>query len=200
MKVTIADLDVGNLHSLQKALEKLGAEVDVSEAVSRWLDAGVLVLPGDGAFGATMKKLEPQRSALRQRILERPTLGICIGMQVLFEGSSESPGVAGVGALAGQIEKLPAARLPHMGWNTVGHNGNDLFVGIPQESYFYFVHSYGILKSEAAAAWSDYEGEFVAATQLAPCSHAVQFHPEKSGRWGLELLDNFLGIAEDFSI
>lgn len=200
MKVTIADLDAGNLHSLQKALEKLGAEVEVSEALSRWLDAEVLVLPGDGAFGATMKKLEPYRGALRQRVLERPTLGICIGMQVLFESSSESPDVAGVNALTGQIKKLPAARLPHMGWNTVRHNGNDLFVGIPQESYFYFVHSYGILESEAATAWSDYEGEFVAAARLGSCSHAVQFHPEKSGRWGLELLDNFLGIAEDFSI
>jgi glutamine amidotransferase len=197
MKVTIADLDVGNLHSLKKALEHLGAKVDVTENIQDWLDAEVLVLPGDGAFAATLKKVSSHKAALAKRIVEKPTLGICIGMHILFEQSVESPSVKGLCALPGNIEKLPAQRLPHMGWNTVEHEGNDLFVSIPNNSYFYFVHSYGSLKSDAAIAWSDYEGWFTAAVQLGEASHAVQFHPEKSGRWGLELLDNFLGIAED---
>lgn len=196
MKVTIADLDVGNLHSLNKALEKLGAKVDITEDVERWLDADVLVLPGDGAFGATMRKIAPHRQALTQRVAQRPTLGVCIGMHVLFEGSAEAPGVPGLGVLPGTVQKLKAARLPHMGWNTLEHEGGDLFVGIPNHQYFYFVHSYGILDSKSASAWCDYGGWFAAAVQVGPASHAVQFHPEKSARWGLELLDNFLAIAE----
>jgi len=197
MKVTIADLDVGNLHSLNKALEKLGAQVVITEDVERWLDADVLVLPGDGAFGATMRKIAPQHQALAQRVKQRPTLGVCIGMHVLFEGSEEAPDVLGLGTLSGRIQKLAALRLPHMGWNTLEHEGGDLFVGIPNGAYFYFVHSYGVLDSEAASAWCDYEGWFAAAVQTGPASHAVQFHPEKSARWGLELLDNFLALAEE---
>lgn len=197
MKVTIADLDVGNLHSLSKALEKLGAKVDITQEIDRWLDAQVLVLPGDGAFAATLRKVKSHEQALAERVKERPTLGICIGMQILFETSDENPGTQGLAALPGNIEKLPASRLPHMGWNTLEHNGNDLFVSIPQGAYFYFVHSYGIINTEAASAWTDYEGRFVSAVQVGPTSHAVQFHPEKSDRWGLELLDNFLALAED---
>jgi len=196
MKVTIADLDVGNLHSLNKALERLGAKVDITEEIECWLDAEVLVLPGDGAFGAVMKKVSPHKQALVQRVQQRPTLGVCIGMHVLFEGSEEAPKVSGLGALPGRVQKLGAPRLPHMGWNTLTHEGNDLFVGIPNDTYFYFVHSYGMLDSDSASAWCDYEGWFAAAVQVGPASHAVQFHPEKSGRWGLELLDNFLAIAE----
>lgn len=198
MKVTIADLNVGNLHSLRKALERLGAEVEISADVARWLAADVLVLPGDGAFGATMAAIGPHREALKRRVLNRPTLGVCVGMQILFERSAEGEGVEGLGLCPGLVEKLPARRLPHMGWNTLEHDGGELFAGIPQRSHFYFVHSYAVRSCDQANAWCDYEGRFVAAVQVGSCSYAVQFHPEKSDRWGLELLDNFLSLAEEW--
>jgi len=198
VKVTIADLNVGNLHSLRKALERLGAEVEISEDVARWLEADVLVLPGDGAFGATIEAIGPHREVLKRRVLNRPTLGVCVGMQILFERSAEGDGVDGLGLCPGCVEKLPARRLPHMGWNTLEHDEGDLFAGIPQHRYFYFVHSYGVRSCDQANAWCDYEGRFVAAVQVGPCSYAVQFHPEKSDRWGLELLDNFLSLAEEW--
>jgi len=196
VRVTIADLNVGNLHSLRRALERLGAEVEVSAEIARWLEADVLVLPGDGAYGATIEAIGSHREALKQRVPSKPTLGVCVGMQILFERSAEQPHTKGLGVCPGCIEKLSAERLPHMGWNTLEHDRSDLFAGIPQQSYFYFVHSYGVQTCEQANAWCDYEGRFVASVQVGPCSYAVQFHPEKSDRWGLELLDNFLDLAE----
>lgn len=196
VRVTIADLDLGNLHSLRKALERLGAAVEITPAAGEWLEAPVLVLPGDGAFGPAMRRLDAHRDALRQRFARGPALGICLGMQLLFERSAEAPGVPGLRVLPGSVERLPAERLPHMGWNAVRHDGSALFAGIPQGTYFYFVHSYGVLEHEAAVAWSHYDGRFVAAVRAGPSSYAVQFHPEKSGRWGLQLLKNFLELAE----
>lgn len=196
MKVTIADLGVGNLHSLKKALERLGAGVEVTPEVKRWLAARVLILPGDGAFGPMMRRIEDHREALRQRVRERPALCICIGMQLLFARSEEAPDVPGLGLLPGRVVRLPARRLPHMGWNTVEHKGGALFTDIPQGEYFYFVHSYGITSSEGALAWTEYEGRLVAAVRAGPWSYAVQFHPEKSGHRGLQLLENFLSLAE----
>jgi len=197
LRVTIADLDVGNLHSLNKALQHLGAETVVTADPDRWLDADVLVLPGDGAFRGVAAQVAPRRQALAQRVRARPTLGVCIGMQLLFASSAEAPDSAGLGVLPGRVERLPAARLPHMGWNTVEHRGDDLFVAVPSGAHFYFVHSYAPLEAEAAVGWCDYEGTFAAAVRAGPASYAVQFHPEKSSRWGLELLDNFLAIAEE---
>lgn len=197
MKVTVADLGVGNLHSLKKALERLGAGVEVTPEIVRWLESRVLILPGDGAFGPIMRGIEGHREALRQRVREKPALGICIGMQLLFERSEEAPDVAGLGLLPGRVVKLPAQRLPHMGWNTVEHEKSALFTNIIQGEYFYFVHSYGITRSEGALAWTEYEGRFVAAVRAGPWSYAVQFHPEKSGRQGLKLLENFLSLAEE---
>jgi glutamine amidotransferase len=116
-------------------------------------------------------------------------------MQLFFEQSEESANFTGLGVIPGAIVKLLAQRLPHMGWNTVDHNGDALFKEIPQQTYFYFVHSYGALENDAATAWTDYEGRFVAAVQAGPSSYGVQFHPEKSGRWGLRLLENFLRLT-----
>ena len=196
MQVTVADLGVGNLHSLKKALERLGAEVEVTPEIKRWLEAQVLILPGDGAFGPMMHKIEDHREALRQRVCEKPALGICLGMQLLFERSEEAPDMAGLDLLPSRVVKLAARCLPHMGWNTVEHDKNALFTGIPQGAYFYFVHSYGVASSEGALAWTEYEGRFVAAVHAGPWSYAVQFHPEKSGCRGLKLLENFLSLAE----
>lgn len=196
MQVTIADFGLGNLHSLRKALERLGASVSVTPDIARWLEAGALVLPGDGAFGAMMAPVEPYRQALRRYVETEPTLGICIGMQLLFEGSEEDPGVRGLGVLSGVVGRLPAERLPHMGWNTVEHvAGSPLFRDIPQDTYFYFVHGYGTLTSQAAIAWTVYGRRFVSTVQIGPRSYAVQFHPEKSSTWGLKLLRNFLELA-----
>ncbi|MFB6286075.1 MAG: imidazole glycerol phosphate synthase subunit HisH [Candidatus Bipolaricaulia bacterium] len=197
MTVTIADFNVGNLHSLQKAFQKLGADTVMTPDVRAWLDAEVLVIPGDGAFAAMMAPIEGHREALAERVRSGPTLGICIGLQIAFEASTEDPHVAGLGVLDGTIERLPADRLPHMGWNTVRHSSSELFEEIPDESYFYFVHSYGALAHGAAIAWTDYGGPIVAGVEMGPASYAVQFHPEKSAPWGLKLLENFLTIAED---
>lgn len=196
MTVTIADFNVGNLHSLRKALQRLGAGTDVTSDVQKWLDAEVLVVPGDGAFAAMMAPIGDDREALAERVQDGPTLGICIGLQIAFAASAEDPNVPGLGVLDGTIERVPADRLPHMGWNTVHHDDSALFQGIPDESYFYFVHSYGVLAHDAAIAWTDYGGPIVAGVALGPTSFAVQFHPEKSARWGLRLLENFLTIAE----
>lgn len=197
MTVTIADFDAGNLHSLQKAFQRLGANTDVTPNVRDWLDADVLVIPGDGAFAAMMEPINGHREALAERVKNGPTLGICIGLQIVFAGSEEDPDVPGLQVLDGTIRKIPAARLPHMGWNTVRHNDASLFDGVPQDAYFYFVHSYGVLDHESAIAWTDYGGSIVAGVAMGPSSYAVQFHPEKSAQWGLKLLENFLKIAED---
>ncbi len=196
MTVTIADFNVGNLHSLQKAFQRLGAATSVTPDVRAWLDADVLVIPGDGAFAAMMAPINGDREALAQRVRAGPTLGICIGLQIAFEASTEAPDVAGLGVLDGTVERVPGPRLPHMGWNTVRHDSSALFEGIPDESYFYFVHSYGALAHDAAIAWTDYGGAIVAGVEMGPASYAVQFHPEKSSQWGLKLLENFLTIAE----
>ena len=197
MIVTIADFHVGNLHSLRKAFQTLGADTEVTPDVEKWLEAEVLVLPGDGAFASMMEPIAGHAEGLARRVRTGPTLGVCIGLQIAFEGSAEDPDVAGLGVLAGVIERLPARRLPHMGWNTVQHDESPLFAGIPQETYFYFVHSYGALAHDAAVAWTDYGGAIVAGVAMGPTSYAVQFHPEKSAQWGLQLLENFLKIAED---
>lgn len=197
MKVTIADYGVGNLHSLRKAFERLGATVEVTEAADRWVESQILVLPGVGAFGAVLKPIAEVRELLRQRVRERPTLGICLGMELLFERSEEALGVSGLRVLPGTVVKLPAQRLPHLGWNTVQHKQSGLFDEIPQNAYFYFVHSYGTLESDAALAWTVYESPIVSAVHAGPCSFGVQFHPEKSGQWGLKLLENFLALAKE---
>jgi len=168
MTVTIADFNAGNLHSLEKALQRLGADTEITPDVERWLDAEVLVIPGDGAFAAMMEPIKGYRAALAERVKEGPTLGVCIGLQIAFAASAEDPDVPGLSVLDGMIERVPAERLPHMGWNTVHHDGSALFSDIPDEGYFYFVHSFGVLA-----------------------------HPEKSAQWGLQLLANFLKIAED---
>ncbi len=197
MIVTIADFNVGNLHSLQKALERLGARTAITPEVTDWLEAEVLVIPGDGAFAAMMAPIHGHREALAERVKQGPTLGVCIGLQIVFESSTEDPDVPGLGVLDGAIERLPAQRLPHMGWNTVHHDASALFDGIPDGSYFYFVHSYGVLAHDAAIAWADYGGRIVAGVAMGPTSYAVQFHPEKSAQGGLTLLANFLKIAEE---
>lgn len=196
MKVTVIDYGVGNLHSISKAFERAGVEVEVSGDPARLLTSECMVFPGVGAFGAAARTLLPIMPSLRSRIAGGvPVLGVCLGMQLLFERSAESPG-DGVGALAGAVDRLKAPRVPHMGWNEVDAMDDPLFEGVPPRSMFYFANSYVCKPSESVGVAETIYGErFVSAVRRgAVCG--VQFHPEKSGEPGLRVIRNFVRIAE----
>jgi glutamine amidotransferase len=196
MKVTIIDYGVGNLHSISKAFEHAGAEVEVSGDPALLLTSECMVFPGVGAFGAAARTLQPIMPSLRSRIAGGvPVLGVCLGMQLLFERSAESPG-DGVGALSGAVDRLKAPRVPHMGWNEVDAMDDQLFEGVPPRSMFYFANSYVCKPIESVGVAETIYGErFVSAVRRgAVCG--VQFHPEKSGEPGLKVIRNFVKIAE----
>ena len=197
--IAILDYGSGNLRSAERAFATSGKDVVVTSDRAVALEAEGLVVPGVGAFAACMKGLNAVDGAaiVRERLAkERPTLGICIGMQILFsQGTehSESAAHAGVGIWAGIISKLDAPILPHMGWNTVETNPDSiLFNGIESES-FYFVHSYAAKNTVGnMQAWSTHGEKFLAAVEDGYIS-ATQFHPEKSGAAGLALIKNWVG-------
>lgn len=200
MKVTVADLGIGNLHSLRKALERCGAEVTVTPETDAWLDAGVLALPGVGAFGAGMRALEPVRDALRGKMTSgAPILGVCLGLQLMLERSDESPETEGLGFMRGDVKRFTqpkVAKVPHMGWSKVRHGGDKAFAGIPEDSYFYFVHSYyPDPEEDVGISETNYGLTFQSAVRKANTLGA-QFHPEKSGPHGLRFLANWLAHAE----
>lgn len=203
--IGIIDYDAGNIKSVEKAFLHLGEEVLVSRNPEILLKADKVVLPGVGSFGQAMENLN--RYGLVQVIQEivgsgTPFLGICLGLQLLFEKSEESPGVKGLGILKGEILKIPFSpglKIPHMGWNSLKlQNNGRLFQGIPEDTYVYFVHSY-YLKAE--------EEEIVkAVTDYSTCIHAsveknnvfaCQFHPEKSSNYGLKILENFAAVKKE---
>jgi imidazole glycerol-phosphate synthase subunit HisH len=191
--VAVLDYGSGNLRSAQRALERVGASVDVTP-----LPAGCdgLVVPGVGAFAACMAGLSAVdgaatiKAALDER---RPVLGICVGMQVLFEaGVEHGIETAGMCVLRGRVEQLQAPILPHMGWNTVeAPTGSTLFAGIPGGTRFYFVHSYAVHDASGLVAKAHHGEDFAAAVEDGLVS-ATQFHPEKSGDAGAALLENWL--------
>jgi glutamine amidotransferase len=197
--IAILDYGSGNLRSAERAFATSGKDVVVTSDRAVALEAEGLVVPGVGAFAACMNGLNAVDGAeiVRERLVkERPTLGICIGMQILFsQGTehSESAAHAGVGIWDGIISKLDAPILPHMGWNTVETNPDSiLFKGIESES-FYFVHSYAAKKAVGKMqAWSTHGEKFLAAVEDGYIS-ATQFHPEKSGSAGLALIKNWVG-------
>ena len=197
--IAILDYGSGNLRSAERAFATSGKDVVVTSDRTVALEAEGLVVPGVGAFAACMNGLNAVDGAaiVRERLAkERPTLGICIGMQILFsQGTehSESTAHAGVGIWDGIISKLDAPILPHMGWNTVETNPDSiLFNGIESES-FYFVHSYAAKKAVGKVqAWSTHGEKFLAAVEDGYIS-ATQFHPEKSGSAGLALIKNWVG-------
>lgn len=201
MKFTIADLGIGNLHSLGKALEKAGAEVLVTPDPDLWLDAKALVLPGVGAFGAGMKGLLPVRGALRSKLLSGcPVLGVCLGLQLLLERSDEDP-AEGLGFISGDVKRFPASvgKVPHMGWSPVEHSGELLLESIPSGSYFYFVHSYyPDPEEDVGVAHTQYGLTFQSVLRKAN-TYATQFHPEKSADHGQRLLHNFVRFAEEMA-
>ena len=192
MNVTLLDYGVGNIHSISKAFANAGARVEAVTDPRRALDAKILLLPGVGAFGKVMECLAPVRKELRQRMEDGlSTFAVCIGMQVLYESSEETPG-QGLGLLPGGVRRLDHARLPHIGWNTVTHSGTDLFEGIPPRAHFYFVHSFAPSPcAEFTIATTDYGKPFAAAIRRGNV-WATQFHPEKSSEMGLRLIRNFL--------
>jgi imidazole glycerol-phosphate synthase subunit HisH len=203
--VVVLDSGSGNLRSAERALTAAGADVTVTAALSAALDADGLVVPGVGAFAACMAGLKGVRGdeAIDRRLSGgRPVLGICVGMQVLFErGLEHGVETQGCGEWPGTVERLDAAVLPHMGWNTVSAaEGSRLLAGVEDER-FYFVHSYGVLDWQLTpthpmpspkVSWAEHGKPFVAVVENGPLS-ATQFHPEKSGAAGARLLRNWVG-------
>lgn len=197
--ITIIDYDAGNIKSVEKALVSLGKQVCVSRQAEDILQADKVILPGVGNFGNAMEKLEEYGliPVIRQVCAEgKPFLGICLGLQLLFEESEESPGVKGLGILPGKILRIPPVpglKIPHMGWNSL-HLQNDgkMFAGMEQDPYVYFVHSYYLQASEEkiVKATADY-GVSIHASVEQGNVFACQFHPEKSGDLGLKMLKNF---------
>jgi glutamine amidotransferase len=209
--IAIIDYGRGNLGSVEKAFERVGIPAVVTEDPRAVDEAAAVVLPGDGAFHDAMSNLasrgliDPLRRALDGT---RPFLGICLGYQLLFSTSEEFGEGRGLDVIPGVVRRFPPGRkIPHMGWNRVEHDGSlALFEGIPSGAHFYFVHSYyPVLSAEGAGvakpgsprlAWTEYGVRFAAAVQLGRI-HATQFHPEKSQRWGLRLLENFAALVKD---
>ena len=197
MAIAILDYGSGNLRSALRAFERAGKDVVLTSDYSVALEAEGLVVPGVGAFGACMRGLASVKgdALVRERVaLARPTIGICVGMQILFAHGVEHGNHDGVGIWPSTVEKLDAPVLPHMGWNTVEvASGSNLFRGVEGES-FYFVHSYGVtqkMESNALKSWTDYDTRFLAAIEDGVIS-ATQFHPEKSGDAGLHLIKNWV--------
>ena len=196
----LIDYGVGNLYSVEKAVAAVGGDVKITSDAEDLRRAEKIILPGVGAFGDCMKNLEATGLIpiiLEQVAREKFLLGICVGLQILFEGSEESPDVKGLGIFQGKVKKISAENLkiPHMGWNAVNFNESKIFSGIKNNSYFYFVHSYHAAPAEKnlISATTDY-GEKITAAVEHENIFATQFHPEKSGDVGLKILKNFIAL------
>lgn len=196
--IAIIDYGMGNLYSVEKAFVKLGAEVVVTSQPEVIDKADKVVLPGVGAFGDCMHNLEQYGLVdVIHKVVDKgiPFLGICLGLQLLFDGSEEDPGVQGLGIFPGMVRKIiaPELKIPHMGWNSLEfQSSSPLFAGLPAQSYVYFVHSYHAVPDDAAliTAVTNY-GSAVTAAIGRDNVQAVQFHPEKSSSVGMEILANF---------
>jgi len=201
--IAVIDYGRGNLGSVENALERLGMRAVVTQDPRVVEDARALVLPGDGAFHDAMSNLqslgllEPLKAALDEG---RPFLGICLGYQLLFTESEEFGQGKGLDVIPGTVRRFPGGlKVPHMGWNAVEHRGNlRIFDGIPSGAHFYFVHSYYPSATDPSlpAATCTYGVTFPAAVGRGTL-FATQFHPEKSQRWGLKLLENFAAFVRD---
>jgi glutamine amidotransferase len=195
--IAVLDYGIGNLRSAQKGLERVGAEAVLTDDPCAVDGAEAVVLPGVGAFGRCMEALREsglENAALGAIAQGKPFLGICVGMQMLYEWSEEDPDVKGMGVLPGVVRRLPdGVKRPQMQWNRIDVERPDspLFVGLPDHAWVYFVHSYAPEPGPGVVATCDYGGDVVAAVQRGPL-WATQFHPEKSGAAGLRLLANFV--------
>lgn len=198
--IAIIDYGAGNLRSVQKALEQCGAEASITQAAADLASADKVVFPGVGAFGNAAEALmrlelfEPIKACIASGI---PFLGICLGMQMLFESSEENPGVAGLGVLPGSVRRFPAhLKVPHLGWNGLFQvNASPLWREIPADAYFYFAHSFYVEPSDRSivVGETDYGGRVAVAVRRDNL-FGLQFHPEKSQKLGLQILKNFVEL------
>ena len=201
--IAIIDYDAGNLKSVEKALLYLGQDVLVTRDREKILSADKVILPGVGNFGHAMEKLKGYRleEVIRETARQgKPFLGICLGLQLLFERSAEAPGVEGLGILKGEILRIPDRedlKVPHIGWNSLKlQNQGRLFAGLEEEPYVYFVHSYYLKAADPqiVKAVTEY-GVRIDASVESGNVFACQFHPEKSSRTGLKILKNFAELS-----
>ncbi len=206
--IAIIDYDAGNIKSVEKAVLFLGEEVVITRDGETILGADGVILPGVGAFGDAMEKLHSYGlvEIIHQCVEKKiPLLGICLGLQLLFEGSEESPGVEGLHILDGRIRRIPAdegQKIPHIGWNDISFPGQGrLFAGISEGSYVYFVHSYYLAAADLSivTATTRY-GTLIHASVEKDNVFACQFHPEKSSEVGLKILRNFIAITKQSRI
>ena len=200
--IAIVDYDAGNIKSVEKALQFLGEEPKVTREKEVLLQADKVIVPGVGAFGDAMSKMHQYGLVEILREIAKkgtPILGICLGLQLFFESSEESPGVEGLGLLPGKIVRIPdkeGVKIPHMGWNSIGINSSSrLLKGIEEGAYVYFVHSYYLQAAREAdvAATTDYVVNIHAAAEHENII-ATQVHPEKSGDIGRQILKNFIEL------
>ena len=200
--IAIIDYDAGNIKSVEKALHYLGEETTVTRDPQTLLNADKVILPGVGSFGQAMENLHTYGLVpVIHEIVEKktPFLGICLGLQLLFESSEETPGVEGLGILKGKIVKIPPApglKIPHMGWNSLDVKpGARLFKGLEGNPYVYFVHSYYLKAADEGivAATTEYTTHIHASVESGNV-FACQFHPEKSSDVGLKILKNFASL------
>ena len=195
--IAVVDYRAGNLTSVKKALDHIGANAIVTRDPNVVARADKIILPGVGHFSATAIL---EQSGLRAAILDRigqgaPFLGVCVGMQWMFESSAEAPGTQGLGLFSGTCGRFPeSVKSPHVGWNSLlCHDGSRMLRGIPSDSFVYFTHSYSAPVVKATVARCEYGGQFSAAVERDNL-FGVQFHPEKSGDLGLKLLKNFCSL------
>lgn len=200
--IAIIDYDAGNIKSVEKALQKLGQDVVITRDADTILAADKVILPGVGAFGDAMENLKKyQLDQVIYQVVERniPFLGICLGLQLLFERSDESKGVEGLGILKGEICKIPdqeGLKIPHMGWNSLHlQNSGRLFQNLEENAYVYFVHSYYLKaeEEEIVKATTEYSTHIHASVEKGNV-FACQFHPEKSSDVGMQILKNFVEL------
>ncbi len=199
--IAIIDYDAGNIKSVEKALQYLGEEAVITRDAGEILMADKVILPGVGAFGDAMKKLNRYGLVpVIHEVVEKgiPFLGICLGLQLMFESSEEAPGVEGLGLLKGKIVRIPEGdglKVPHMGWNSLSFpKEGRLFAGIPENSYVYFVHSYYLQAEEYIVTATAEYGVTIHASVEKENVFACQFHPEKSSHTGLTILKNFVEL------
>lgn len=200
--IAVIDYDAGNIKSVEKALHFLGEDVKVTGDAQEILRADKVILPGVGAFGDAMKNIKDRGlESVIHEVAERgtPFLGICLGLQLLFECSDEAPGIEGLGILKGKILRIPdreGLKIPHMGWNSLHlENNGRLFRGIEEQSYVYFVHSYYLQAEEEQIVKASAEyGVHIHASVEKGNVFACQFHPEKSSDVGMKILKNFVDL------
>jgi len=197
--IGLINYEAGNIHSVTKALEKCGANVEIVDHRKGIQKSDKILLPGVGAFGKAMEALHRLQlvEPLRQAAFEKPFLGICAGLQLLFENSEESPGIKGLGLLKGRVKRFPkGVKIPHLGWNQVEQkHESPLWKNIPDNSFFYFANSYYAVPEDSSvvSGKTRYNVSFVSSI----CKDTIfgcQFHPEKSQKWGLKILENFVHL------